>query len=192
MDAEPAPMGQGRPFGAARWSGAGMREARRALARRNGFGYFPRKESDPAVKAGTKRHSTRDNGYAHRQQPHRRMTSPTPPMSRASALLQLIVPLHKWHRRRRTRRWSNAGGREARRAQTRSNGFGYFPRKESNPAVKAGTKQHSTRDNGYVQNHQRQRRSRASALLQDEACPAVRAETGRRSKRNNGCAQKNQ
>ena len=52
-----------------------MREARRALARSNGFGYFPRKESDPAVKAGTKRHSKRDNGYAYRQQPHRQRAS---------------------------------------------------------------------------------------------------------------------
>ena len=74
-DAEPAPMGHGRPFGAARWSGAGMREARRAPARSNGFGYFPRKESDPAVKAGTKRHSKHDSGYAHRQQPHRQRAS---------------------------------------------------------------------------------------------------------------------
>jgi hypothetical protein len=55
MDAEPAPMGHGRPFGAARWSGAGVREPRSGPARSNGFGYFPRKESDPAVKAGTKR-----------------------------------------------------------------------------------------------------------------------------------------
>ena len=45
-DAEPAPMDQGRSFGAARWSVAGMRGPRRGQVRSNGFGYFPRKESD--------------------------------------------------------------------------------------------------------------------------------------------------
>ncbi len=39
-DAEPAPLGQGRPIGAARWRGAGTREPRRGPARSQRFGYF--------------------------------------------------------------------------------------------------------------------------------------------------------
>jgi hypothetical protein len=53
--AEPAPMGHGRPFGAARWSDTGMREPRRGRgpARSNAFAYFGRNQSKTAVRAGT-------------------------------------------------------------------------------------------------------------------------------------------
>ena len=47
QDAEPAPLGQGRPIGAARWSGY-KREPRlqAGSARSSGFGYFGRNQSD--------------------------------------------------------------------------------------------------------------------------------------------------
>jgi len=45
---------------------------------------------------------------------------------------------------------NDAGGREVRRTRARSNGFAYFPRKESRSPVRGETLESSHRDNGYV------------------------------------------
>jgi hypothetical protein len=91
---------------------------------------------------------------------------------------------------------SNAGGREPRRGQARSHGFGYFGRNQSNPAVRAGTKRsaHARTDMPKVSSHTTPKNNvaRTTAVAGKRAPTEGRGRKGRNqtfSARENGYAQ---
>ena len=74
---------------------------------------------------------------------------------------------HEWRSQSTSGRGprSDAGGREPRRGQARSNAFAYFGRNQSRPAVRAGTRRPSGCGNGYA--------PRATSSHLNDICIAV-------------------